>query len=412
MPQAAVTGVGVLASIGSGADEFAGALRAGRCGIARDADAAPLAPPLTADLRGFDLAAAVAARMGLPEQLRHDAVRAGARAPLPVQASVAVALEAWEAAELHRACLPPERVSLVVAGHNLGGRHADGVRARFDASPVRVPGRYALQFLDTDHVGVVSDVLRIHGEGFTVGGASASGNAAIISAARLVAAGAADAVLVMGALTDLSPLERQSFFNLGAVASGGCRPFDVAAEGFVPGHGAACLVLESAESVRQRAALPLAWVTGYAQRLDGNRLADPSVVGEARVLTETLRAARLRPEDVDYVNTHGTGSPLGDAVEAQALRHVFGDRTPGPWVNATKGLAGHCLCAAGVVEAVATVLQLRDGFVHPNSQLDAPIDEELRFAGAEAHDVRMDHALSSGFGLGGFNTCVALAREA
>ena len=117
-----------------------------------------------------------------------------------------VALEGWQRAGLHHVPLPAERIGVVVAGHNLGGRYADEVRPRYATSPVHLPARYPLQFMDTDHVATVSHVLGVTGEGYTVGGASASGNVAIINGARLVSTGSVDACLVLGALTDLSEI--------------------------------------------------------------------------------------------------------------------------------------------------------------------------------------------------------------
>ncbi|WP_093802473.1 beta-ketoacyl synthase N-terminal-like domain-containing protein [Streptomyces sp. Wb2n-11] len=410
-----ITGAGVLCATAAGVEDFARALRAGTSGIGRrgvDGDHPELRPLLSADLSGFDLRGATADR---EEPLRREASRVAGRSPRSVQASVAVALEGWERAGLHRAGVPGGRIGIVVAGHNLGGRFAEEVRPRYLSSPVHLPARYPLQFMDTDHVGTVSQLLGLTGEGYTVGGASASGNVALINAARLVESGAVDVCLVLGALTDLSDMERQAFYNLGAMAGGqatepeqASRPFDTAHGGFVPGQGAACLVLESAASAERRGAAPWAGLEGYAMRLSGNGLADPSAADEADVMSRALRHAGLDPGRIDYVNAHGTGSPLGDETELTALRALFG--RGGPWVNSTKGLIGHCLCAAGVVEAVATVLQMRDGFVHANANLVTPIGTGGRLVGTRSRPAAIGHAMSNGFGFGGFNTSVVIGR--
>jgi len=410
-----VTGLGVVCAAGCGPAAFAAGLRSGRSAVTDDGSGA-----LAAAVSGFSLPGALSALPGLPAAMRDRAVRAAGRAPLPLQAALAAALQAWDSARLAGGAPPASRIAVVVGGHNLGGQHADEVRPRFAASPAYLPGRYALRYLDTDHVGTVSEVLGLAGEGFTVGGASASGNVAIICGARLVAAGDADACLVIGALTRLSAMERQAFVNLGALATAApgadpasrCRPFDAGHCGFVPGEGAACLVLESARSAGGRGATPWATVAGYAQRLDGNSQADPDAAGEAAVMTEALRRAGIPAGQVDYVSTHGTGSRLGDETELAALRTVFGDDFGRPWLNATKGLTGHCLCAAGVVEAVATLIQLREGFVHPNPNLDHPIDPVARFAGPSPEPAGLRVALSNGFGFGGINTSVVFTRAA
>jgi malonyl-ACP decarboxylase len=422
-PGVVVTGVGVVCATARDVGSFVGALRAGTSGVRErgnaDAGADPaLRPRYVADLDGFSLAESVAALTDLPSTVRRDALRAASRAPLAIGASVAVALEGWQDAGLHRSPVAVDRIGLVVAGHNLSGGYAEQVRARYTVSPVHLPARFSLHFMDTDHVATVSQVLGIRGEGYTVGGASASGNVAILNGHRLVASGAVDVCLVLGALTELSAMELQGFYNLGAMAGTRgaaaaherCRPFDADREGFVAGQGAACLVLESADSARDRGVPGWGRVVGAALRLDGNALADPSVAGEALAMAAAIRHAGLEPAQIGYVNAHGTGSTLGDEVELAALHQVFG--TLRPWVNSTKGLVGHCLCAAGVVEAVACLVQLRDGFVHPNANLRRPIDAGCRLAGERAVPVDFGYALSNGFGFGGFNTSVVFGGPA
>lgn len=405
----AVTGLGVVCALGESVEPFAAGLLAGSSAITElPADSG--GPRYGAPLAGFSLADAVAARTGLPDGIRRTATRVASRSPRPVQVALAAALEAWESACLHENRIPAHRIALVVAGHNLTSRHSHELAARFHASPAYVPPRFALQMLDTDHVGTLSHVLGVTGEGFTVGGASASGNVAIIAGSRLVESGAADACLVVGALAELSPVGLRALGNLGAMAwDVASVPFDESHAGFVAGEGAACLVLESAASARHRAVAVHALLTGYAQRLDANSLANPAEDGEVTVMVNALQRAGRKPREVGYVNAHGTGSPLGDRTEIRALRRVFGGQGQGPWVNSTKALVGHCLSAAGVVEAVATVVQLRDGFLHPNTGLRRPPSPGCRFVGQHAEQVRAGLALSNGFGFGGFNTCVALA---
>jgi malonyl-ACP decarboxylase len=403
-----VTGIGVLCSIGADVAAFTAALREGRSGVGpgpADGSGAPIA--------GFNLTRLLAER-GYPAGLRTAARRAAGRSPLPVQAALAVALEAWTGARVPDIPVPGDRVALIVAGNNLTGAHAYAVQERHRADLAYLPGRLALQMQDTDYVGVISQVLAITGEGHTVGGASASGNVALLTAARLIAAGAADACLVVGAPADLSPPERQAYRQLGAMAAAGsrpgepgpCRPFDAAHRGFVDGQGAAALLLESASSARGRAVAPLARLAGGDLRLSANALADPSEAVEALVMTIALARAGVTPAQLGYVSTHGTASPLGDQTEARALTAVLAGRSRDVWLNATKALTGHCLCAAGVIEAVATIVQMTGGFVHPNPYLSDPIAPGLRFAGAGAEPARLTAALSNSFGFGGFHSAV------
>ncbi|WP_422747542.1 beta-ketoacyl synthase N-terminal-like domain-containing protein [Micromonospora sp. WMMD1219] len=409
MSTVAVTGTGIVCAIGADVPSFTTALRAGRSGVVGTADG--LAAPIT----GWSFEDAVA---GAPEPLRRRAVRAAARAPRPVRAAVAAALQAWTGAGLPGARIPGDRVGIVVAGHNLTARYTHELYRTWQERPAYLPARFALHVQDTDHVGTLSEVLSATGEGFTVGGASASGNVGIVHAARLVAAGAVDCCVLVGAVTELTPMHHRGFAVLGALAEPGgdpaaaCRPFDQDRRGFVPGEAAAALVLERPAAAARRGAEILATVPGYALGLDANRLADPDAAGQARVIRAALAAAGLAPHEVDYVNAHATGSRLGDETELASLHDVLGAAAGRPWVNATKALTGHCLGSAGVVEAVATVAQLTGGFVHPNPNLARPIDARIRFAGPGPEPARLRYALSTGFGFGGVNTAVVLARTA
>ncbi|SNY24462.1 beta-ketoacyl synthase N-terminal-like domain-containing protein [Paractinoplanes atraurantiacus] len=402
-----VTGLGIVSPVGVGVPAFAAALRAGATGfraVPDEAGGTRFAAPLT----GFDLAAALAAAT---PGVRREALRAARRSPLPVQAGVAAAVEAWQHAGLAGGAVPADRVGLIVGGHNLTGGYAFEHHPVYLRQPVYLPARYALQVQDTDHVATISQALGVTGEGHTVGASSASGNLALIQAARLIAAGAVDACLAVGALARPAPPERAALANLGVLAppaEPACHPFDRRRAGLVPGEAAACLVLEPAGAARRRGATPLAELAGVATGLDATSLSTPSPAGEERVMRQALARAGVAPSAVDYVNAHGTATPAGDDAELAALAAVFGPARP--WINSTKGLVGHCLSAAGAVEAIATVVQLRAGFVHANPGLRRPAAPGHRLVGATAVPAPIEVALSTSFGFGGFNTAVVLRR--
>ncbi|MFG3379063.1 beta-ketoacyl synthase N-terminal-like domain-containing protein [Streptomyces sp. NPDC047999] len=416
--RALVTGAGVRTAVATGPAQFAAALREGRCGIALTEGAGPGDP---AGLARLPDSAEDPDRLPaeLPAELGRRARRAAARAPREVRAAVLTALEAWCGAGLHRTPAPEDRVALVVAGHNLTGGYAEQVRPRAAAGRGHVPASAALRLLDTDHLGTLSEVLGTTGPGCTVGGASASGTVGLISAVRMLAMGEADVCLVVGALSPLTALERQALVNLGAMATGAVPgteppgpPFDRRARGFLPGEGCAALVLESPRSAARRSVPPLAAVEGYGLRLGATALARPDERIAAAVMTEALRTAGREPREVRYVSAHATGTPLGDSTEAAALRRVFGEGADAPWVNATKSLTGHCLHAAGVVEAVATVVQMREGFVHPNPGLTRPLaGTGLRLSGAVAETADLPYAVSNSFGFGGIAGSLLFSRD-
>lgn len=409
-----VTGIGVITPIGGNRDSFARALRSGGGGItAEDGDGLGVAGRAPSLDFGERLAA-----LKLPQSIHSRAHKAGRRVPFSAQLSILTALEAWIHAFGPDEAASSELASLIVAGNNISPGYPYRMREKFTQALDLIPASYSLHFLDTDHVGILSEVLGVKGEGCTVGGASASGNMGILQAWRQVRHGIANTCLVVGAMTDLSPMELQAFRNAGALGGArfkaepeqACRPFDRDREGFIYGQGSACLILESAGSAKARGAKILGCVAGVATCLDANRLSHPSVEGEARAMRLALEQAGLPPEAVDYVNAHATSSIVGDEVEAKALKEVFGAHISSVGINATKGLTGHCLHAAGVVEAAAMLIQMNHQFLHPNLNLKHPVDAACGFVGSTAQRADIEVGMSNAFGFGGINTSLVIRR--
>jgi len=417
MEKVGITGMGVISAVGLGLEAFSQALHSGRHAFGTlENYPDTLSVRLGAVLDSFSLKSWLPQQETICEDLRKKAKKAASRSPLSVQAATGAALEAWTHAGLIDSPIDPQRLGIVVAGNNLTKHVHYSMAPKFQNDPSYVPGRYALQFLDTDHVGTLSEILEIRGEGFTAGGASASGNVGIIKALQMLQLGLADGCLVVGGLTHLSPVEVQGFSNAGAMGGKqfvdqpdqACRPFDKDHEGFIYGQASACLFLETQSSARRRGRAFLGELAAGVMLLDGHRLTEPNVEGETRVMKTALLRAGIQPEQVDYLNTHGSSSPLGDATEMQAIRNIWPQKTP--WINATKGITGHCLCAAGVVEAVATLLQMQQGFLHPNLNLVHPIDTTARFVPEKAINGEINVAVSNSFGFGGINTSIVLKR--
>jgi malonyl-ACP decarboxylase len=413
-----ITGMGVVSSIGHDVAGFGQALFDGKSGIRRlTRETTPaLAVDIGAEIDGFSFQTLLREMPDLPDALRDAAARTARRAPFGVQASVIAALQAWRQARLQGGEIRPERIGLVIAGHNTTQSYQYALYSEFQQHPESLSPRYAVQVMDSNQIGVLSEILDIRGEGFVTGGASASGNVGVIHGARLIRAGLADACLVVGVAAELSPMDIQGFQIIGAMGARrfhaapeqACRPFDAQHEGFIQGQASACLVLESGESADARGVSSLAEVLGGAIKLHATASPQPDIEGEAEAMRLALRHSGLAASDVDYLNTHGTSSPLGDRTEIQAIEQVFGDHLPNLWLNATKGLTGHCLNAAGVVEIVATVIQMSQGFLHPNLNLENPIHDSARFCGATAVREQVHLAMSNAFGFGGINTSIVL----
>ncbi|SHG23766.1 malonyl-ACP decarboxylase [Jatrophihabitans endophyticus] len=414
-----VTGVGAVCSVAGDVAAFEKALRAGTSGFrAVSDDTAEDGVRLLAPLADFDFETALENTATLSPERRDAVRRVGLRAPLPVQATLSACAQAWADAGLDAVPTRPDRVAILVGGSNLTQRYVSDNREVYEEEPAYLPARYALRAQDTDFVAAISEAFHVLGEGYTVGASSSSGNAAVILASRLLAVGAADVCLAVGPMTQFEPAMLAALDKLGVLAEAdgepgeqdvGPRPFDRRRDGFVPGEGAGCVILESPRSARMRGVDTIVELGGVAQAMDGTTLPDPNVHGEARAMAKALDEAGIPVDRVDYVNAHATATPAGDDTEAEAVRSLL--RAGRPWVNATKGLIGHCLSAAGVIEAVATVIQMRHGFVHPNPALDRPIDRSLRLVGAEAVTAELHCALSNSFGFGGFNSSIVLLRD-
>ena len=331
--------------------------------------------------------------------------RMGRGASLSVRATVAVAREATGAAKL-----PAEEVGIVVAGSNLQLGRAWQAHEKYRTEPAYLSPRHGYEFYDTHIMALVAEILELRGPGFTVGGASASGNVAVMAGLDMVRHGRATACLVVGPLPELSPAERQALGAMGALApeGGACRPFDRSATGFVPGEACAAVLLESDASAAARGAAPLAEIAGAWSGLGGSHLPAPDVDSELRAMVGALHDAGADLAELDYVSAHATSTPAGDAVECEALRRFLGARAREVPVNATKSLVGHALHAAGVVELVALIMQMQGGFIHGTAGLADPIAEDVWLVGPQALDRRIGLGLSNSFGFGSIATSVAV----
>jgi 3-oxoacyl-[acyl-carrier-protein] synthase II len=236
---------------------------------------------------------------------------------------------------------------------------------------------------------------------------------------RMVERGDVAACIVGGAEAGVTPLSMAAFAGMGATSEEGIsRPFDRRRDGFVIGEGAGVIVLESAERAAEREAPILGRLTGYGATADAFHLTapDPEGAGAARAMAAAMRDAGIEPGAVDYVNAHGTSTPLNDRSETEAIKRVFGDRATSVPVSSLKSSIGHLLGAAGAVEVVATLGALGDGVVPPTLNLEQP-DEglDLDYVPGESRPMeRNGHppiAISNSFGFGGHNVVLCMEAE-
>lgn len=407
-----ITGIGVITPIGLGVRQFSNALNQGVTNYSSlslsQADQT-LSYPLAA-VSNFDYKTALET-LDLEEGLLRKAKRLR-NMSLSSSYAVFCALQAWADAQLYDHNLDMSRVAIVSGGSNAQQHDLQNVRDKYQDKVKFMNPHYAINFMDTDVVGIVSELLAIKGEGFTIGAASASSNMAIIQGQRLVAQEDYDIVLVLAPLMNLSIFEYQAFSSLGAMAAIDsapvneiCRPFDTGHRGFVHGQNAGCMVLESPKHAEKRAKKGYASIAGYGLNLDANRNPNPSLTGETEAMKTAINKAGINAGQINYVNTHGTASVIGDETEVQA---IIDAGMAGVKANSTKSLIGHGLSAAGVVEAIATAIQVSEGFLHPGFNLSDPISNEIDWVTEASEQVKIDYAISNGFGFGGINTSIIL----
>ncbi|WP_309550702.1 beta-ketoacyl synthase N-terminal-like domain-containing protein [Rhizobium rhizogenes] len=409
-PELIVSGLGVVSAIGQGQTAFAAALLEGRHGF--DLMQRPGRwLPQSDDTPAVSFLGAEIKQLMMPETIPRALLRT---ASLSGRAALAVLHEAWQDACLDE--FEPDRIGLVIGGSNVQQRELTQVHDAYRERVRFLRPTYAMSFMDSDLCGLCTEAFGIRGFAYTLGGASASGQMAVLQALEQVQSGRVDACIAMGALMDISYWECQGFRSIGAMGSDrhadepalACRPFDAGSDGFIYGESCAAVVIERADTPRRSDVAPYARLSGWAMGMDGNRNPNPSLDGEIAVIRAALEHASLTADDIDYINPHGTGSAIGDPVELQALRacglgHAY--------VNATKSVIGHGLSSAGAVELVAVLLQMRAGRLHPTRNLERPIEPDFNWVRQQAISHQIENALNLSMGFGGVNTALCLSKH-
>src|SRR6476646_288919 len=408
MRRVVVTGLGAVTPIGAAAPSTWRAALAGESGIdfISSFDASEFPVRIAAEVKDFD-----PSQVASPKDAR--------RLDRNVLLSLGAAQEAVADAELDGA-YSPDRIGILF-GTAIGG--STSIVEQVDILRERGADRVAPTFLPNVLVDTASGQLAIslgfRGPNYAPVSACATGSTAVGEAAEVIKRGDADAVLAGGAEACITPLILAGFCAMRGLAAEdeypprASRPFDATRAGFVMGEGACVLVLEELEAAERRGATIYAEILGYAMANDAHNLAqpDPESVGVAEMMRRALERAGVEPEQVGYINAHGTSTPLGDAAETRAIKAVFGEHAYKLAVSSTKSVTGHCFGAAGAVEAMMCVLAIRDGVLPPTMNYVHPDPEcDLDYVPNEARKVQVDVALSNAMGLGGHNGCVLVGR--
>jgi len=398
-----VTGLGVISPVGNTVDEMWSSIRNGVSGIGRITrfDPSRVDAKVAAEVKNFEVA-------------KHVDPKEARRMALFTQYAVAAAKQAWQDAGLGAGGADPERVA-VMLGNGIGGKEVDeeGYHILFERGPGRLSPMMIPKLIANEAAGNVSIALNAKGAVHTVVTACASGTDAIGIALDMIRAGRADVVIAGGTEATITEYCVGGFCSMKALSTKyndtpdkACRPFDAGRDGFVMGEGAAVLILESEAHAKARNARVYAEVAGYGASGDAYHLTapDPEASGAVRAITLALKDADVALEEVDYVNAHGTSTPLNDPMETKAVKAVFGAHAYKLKMSSTKSMTGHLLGAAGALEAAICSLSLKNGFYPPTINYTTPDpDCDLNCVPNTGIEAPMRVAISTSLGFGGHN---------
>lgn len=409
MRRIAITGIGLITPLGLNKDETWNAVLAGKSGLGPITrfDASSLTSRIAGEVKGFD-------------PLKYFDQKEARRFDLFIQFVVAACMEALEDARLEFSDGLKEEAGIIV-GSGIGGitTIADNDRTLASHGPRRVSPFFIPGALINLAPGYLSIRLGLRGPSYSVVSACASGNHAIADAMHTIMRGETPVMIAGGTEAPIVDLGIAGFCSMRALSvrnddpQAASRPFDKGRDGFVMSEGAGVLILEEWEHALNRGADIYAELLSCGMSSDAAHVTAPANSGEgaARAMSTALRLAGLQPTDVDYINAHGTSTPLGDIAETKAIKAVFNQHALSIPISATKSMTGHLLGAAGTVEAAFTALALKHGKLPPTINLDEPDEEcDLDYVPNHTRDADISIALSNSFGFGGTNTSLCLRK--
>ncbi len=301
----------------------------------------------------------------------------------------------------------------VVIGSGIGGEqtHDASFKRLYGENNPRLHPLTIVRLMANAPASHVAIEFGLHGPAFATVSACSSANHALAQAFHMVRSGVADAALAGGTEACITLGTVKAWEAMRVMADDTCRPFSRQRRGMVLGEGAGVIVLETLEHAQRRGATILAEFVGAGMSADAGDIVFPSEAGAAKAIERALKDGGLAPEDVDYVNAHGTATPANDPTETKAIRRAFGAHADRLAVSSTKSMHGHALGAAGAVELVAAIGALRDGVVPPTANFgDADPECDLDYVPNVAREMPVRAAISNSFAFGGLNAVVALRR--
>lgn len=404
-----VTGLGTIAPVGNTVEEAWENLKAGNSGISLITrfDTSDLATKFAGEIKDFNANKLI----GRKEARRMDRY---------TQYAFAAVQQALEDSKLLENGLDRDRVGLVI-GSCIGG--VDTIAEQQDVLQSRGPTRLhpfgiPMMLPDTAAARIAIDY-NFRGPNMAVVTACATGTNAVGEAFEMIARDSADVMIAGGAEAGNNRMIIGGFNVMGALSTnndnpaGACRPFDLNRDGFVMSEGSAVLVLEALEHAKQRGATILAEVLGYGTSVDAFHMAAPPEDGGGAILSmrRAIKRAGIDPKEIDYINTHGTGTLLNDKTETMVIKEVLGEHAYEVHVTSSKSMTGHLFAGAGALEALVCVKTLSDGIITPTINYETPDPEcDLNYTPNEAVKADVSTALSNSFGLGGHNATIIFKK--
>ncbi len=406
-----VTGLGTISPIGNDTASFWQSIKEGKSGIGKitrfNTDEYPVS--IAGEVKDFDVSSVAEPR----EAKKLDRFTLYA---------LAATKEAMTDAAIKEGTVDPQKLGIVI-GNGIGGFESveEGYEKLLTKGPRRIPVLTIPKLITNIAPGNVGILLNAQGPCYSIVTACASGTDAIGNAAMWIQNGTADVMVAGGVEASITKLGLAGFCVIQALSSRYCdtperasRPFDRERDGFVMGEGAGILVLEEYEHAVRRGARIYCELSGYGISCDANHITAPHPEGRGAIqaMNMAINAAGLNPVDIDYVNAHGTSTPLNDKTESLAIRKVFGEHAySGLKVSSTKSMTGHCIGAAGGIEAVATILAIRDQYFPPTINYENPDpDCDLDYVPNKGESGKIDAAISNSLGFGGHNAVVLFTK--
>jgi 3-oxoacyl-[acyl-carrier-protein] synthase II len=409
MKRVVITGMGLITALGHTVEETWEALCQGRSGIGpiKNFDASAYPVRFAGEVRGFEPS----------RYLEHKEIR---RNDPFTHLAVAASRQALAQARLSITEQLAPHIGVCI-GSGVGGLMTlhEQFAVLHEKGPARVSPFLVPMMMINAAPGMVSLLTGAQGPAWAPVSACATGGNALGEAWETIRRGAAKAMLAGGAEKAVTPLAMAAFANMHALSrrnedpQGASRPFDADRDGFVMGEGAGMLLLEDLDFALERGAPILAELVGYGSTADAYHMTEPAPGGEGlvRAMERALQSAGLRPEEVKYINAHGTATRLNDATETQAIKTCFGSHAYHLAISSTKSMLGHTFGAAGAIEAAITVLSIVHGIIPPTINLDHPDPAcDLDYVPHQARRSEVKMALSNSMGFGGHNTCLAFKQ--